>query len=388
MEWHEDLESIAGVPTVALDERAGACVIIDQTLLPNRVVLEHLDTREQLYRAIDRLEVRGAPAIGVAAAIGMYIDAYHWMQELESLAIMSGADADWAFAYEPNVNDLLARLDETRAYLDSARPTAVNLSWATRRMAELAHRLADEGASARAVVAALRDEANAVIAEDVERCRAIGEHGAPLVAALAAEKDAPVGVLTHCNAGRLCAVEMGTATAPIYTAFEQDVPLRAYCDETRPLLQGARLTALELSQAGVPTTLLCDNMSNSLMGTGAVDLVFVGADRIAANGDTANKIGTSLLALAARAHDVPFYVCAPTSTIDLSCASGEDIAIEQRAASEVTELHYAQRMAPEGIEVYNPAFDVTPAPHIAGIVTEKGVAYPPFEQSLREMAEG
>lgn len=386
MEWHEDLESIAGVPTVALDGAAGACVIIDQTLLPNKVVLEHLDTREQLYRAIDRLEVRGAPAIGVAAAIGMYIDAYHWMQDLESLAIMSGADAEWAFAYEPNVHDLLAHIDETRAYLDSARPTAVNLSWATARMAGLAHRLADEGASARRILAALLEEAKTVVAEDVERCRAIGEHGAPLVAAVAAEKDGPVGVLTHCNAGRLCAVEMGTATAPIYTAFEQGVQLSAFCDETRPLLQGARLTALELSQAGVPTTLLCDNMSNSLMATGAVDLVFVGADRIAANGDTANKIGTSLLALAAQAHGVPFYVCAPTSTVDLTCASGADITIEQRDSSEVTELHYAHRMAPEGIDVYNPAFDVTPAAHIAGIITEKGIAFPPFEDSLRAMA--
>ncbi len=359
----ERRESIAGVPTLELDDAMGEVVIIDQTLLPGEVVLEHLRTREEARRAIQRLEVRGAPALGVFAAMALYLDARHWLEAHPTAAS----------------EDVWERLLETRAYLDSSRPTAVNLSWATRRM--LAAVATDPACSACApldpelMVDGLAREARAIRDEDVASCRAIGEHGLSLV-------EDGFGVLTHCNAGRLCAVEYGTATAPIYLAKERGMALRAYCDETRPLLQGARLTALELMAAGVDTTLLCDNMSNSLMATGAIDAIFVGADRIAANGDTANKIGTSMLALAAAEHGVPFYVCAPTSTIDAACASGAAIPIEMRDGAEVTELHYAHRMAPEGVKVYNPAFDVTPARLIAAIVTERGVLRPPFEGSI------
>ncbi len=361
----ERRESIAGIPTLELDDAAGEVVIIDQTRLPGEVVLEHLRTREEAFRAIQRLEVRGAPAIGVFAAMALYLDARHWLEAHPTAAS----------------EDVWERLLETRAYLDSSRPTAVNLSWATRRM--LTAVATDPTCSActpldpELMVDGLAREARAIRDEDVASCRAIGEHGLSLIAD-------GFGVLTHCNAGRLCAVEYGTATAPIYLAKEHGMALRAYCDETRPLLQGARLTALELMAAGVDTTLLCDHMSNSLMATGAVDAIFVGADRIAANGDTANKIGTSMLALAAAEHGVPFYVCAPTSTFDATCATGADIPIEMRDPAEVTELHYAKRMAPAGVKVYNPAFDVTPARNIAAIVTEKGVLRPPFERSIAQ----
>jgi methylthioribose-1-phosphate isomerase len=211
--------------------------------------------------------------------------------------------------------------------------------------------------------------------EDIRVCRAIGEHGVELV------RDGD-GIVTHCNAGKLCAVRYGTATAPIYVGQERGLTFHVFCDETRPLLQGARLTAYELMASGVDTTLECDAMSQSLMATGQVQAAFVGCDRVAANGDVANKIGTSMLALACARHDVPLYVCAPTATIDLACPTGADIPIEQRAPEEVTEMWYASRMAPEGVKVYNPAFDVTQADLVAGIVTEFGVARAPYGESL------
>jgi methylthioribose-1-phosphate isomerase len=353
-----DTTNVLDIDTVALDDEDGSLVIIDQTKLPGSIELEHLHTREEAWRAIKRLEVRGAPAIGVAAAIATYLDAR---------ASFDAGARDW--------DQLLARVDETCDYLDSSRPTAVNLSWATARMARVAKEARDEGLSCEQGVRHLHDEAVAIRDEDVRTCRAIGENGLALVS----DGD---GILTHCNAGQLATVRYGTATAPIYLGHERGYNFYVYCDETRPLLQGARLTAFELMSAGIQTTLQCDNMSASLMRTGAIQAVFVGCDRVAANGDVANKIGTSMVALAARRYGVPFYVCSPTSTIDPGCTSGEQIEIEQRASDEVTDLWYAERMAPTGVDVYNPAFDVTDADLISGIVTEFGVARAPYADSI------
>lgn len=357
METRSTHPSIKGLPTVALDEEIPALVLIDQTLLPQEVVLEKITDREEVWRAIARLEVRGAPAIGVAAALGYYLDAHHWLQ--------AHPDA--------TLEELAERLRETSAYLDSSRPTAVNLSWALARM----DRVVGEAGNATPteLVGILRQEAVDILEEDARVCRAIGEHGVTLF------QDG-ASLLTHCNAGRLATVAWGTATAPMYVAQERGWTIHAYCDETRPLLQGARLTALELDAQGIDVTLLCDGMSNELMATHPVDAVFVGCDRVAANGDVANKIGTSMAALAAAHHGVPFYVCAPTSTIDLACPDGASIPIEQRAPEEVTRLHYAAPMAPAGVHVYNPAFDVTEAALVTAIVTEQGIAYPPYDQTL------
>jgi methylthioribose-1-phosphate isomerase len=369
--------SIHDIDTVALEgtEDAPELVIIDQTLLPGEVALERLSTREEAWRAIKRLEVRGAPAIGVSAAIASYVDAARAHAGLvEGLSAPADAPA------------MLARVAETCDYLGGARPTAVNLTWALARMRRAAEAEAAQleaigvsGAeAAAAIVARLREEAEAIRDEDVRVCHAIGEAGVELVR----EGD---GIVTHCNAGKLCAVRYGTATAPIYVAHERGMNVHVTCDETRPLLQGARLTAFELMAAGIETCVECDDMSASRIREGAVQLAFVGCDRVAANGDVANKIGTSMLALACERYGVPFYVCAPTSTIDLSCKTGADIVIEQRAAEEVTEMWYAQRMAPEGVDVYNPAFDVTDADLVSGIVTEYGIARPPYDAGLAEI---
>ena len=267
---------------------------------------------------------------------------------------------------------------QKRDYLDSSRPTAVNLSWALKRMDGVVRASHEAGRSVPGILEDLKTEAEAIRNEDIAVCRKIGEYGLSLIG----DGD---GILTHCNAGRLAAVRYGTATAPIYLGQERGYHLRVFCDETRPLLQGARLTAFELSASGIDTTLICDNMSGMVMKNGWVDAVFVGCDRVAANGDTANKIGTSMAALAARQYGVPFYVCAPTSTIDMETLTGDDIVIEERKPEEVTEMWYEKPMAPKGIKVYNPAFDVTDHSLITGIVTEYGVARPPYRESLREI---
>ena len=330
--------------TVALDEERRQLVIIDQTLLPNEEKHLALDREEEIIEAIQKLRVRGAPAIGVAAAIGLYVCAYR-VPERDAV--------QWCM-----------RIHEIGDRIAHARPTAVNLSWAVERMLRVLDHSADSGIAQ--ALSALHDEACRIRDEDIDTCARIGENGAALI------RDG-AGLLTHCNAGRLAAVRYGTALAPIYRAAEQGKRLKVYADETRPLLQGARLTAYELSDAGIDTTLLCDNMAASLMAQGKIDAVFVGCDRVAANGYAANKIGTLGVAILAKHFGVPFYVCAPTSTIDLSCPRGEKIVIEERAPSEVTYLWYSQPMAPDGIHVYNPAFDVTPHELITAIVTEKGV---------------
>ena len=329
---------------------------IDQTLLPAELKLVRLSDTASITDAIKRLVVRGAPAIGVCAALGLYVVARRGFEDG-----ITGDDPE----------SLLSYVRKEGGFISESRPTAVNLSWAINRMLGLAESEFKKGSDAPAILRALHDESETIFNEDIDVCRRIGEVGADLI------KDG-YGILTHCNAGRLATVRYGTATAPVYLAASQGKKLRVYCDETRPLLQGARLTAYELSAAGIDTTLLCDNMSASLIKSGAIDAIFVGCDRVASNGDAANKVGTSALAIIAKRYGIPFYVCAPTSTIDPATPTGDDIVIEQRDPDEVTDLWYEKRMAPDSIGVYNPAFDVTPYSDITAILTENGISKPPF----------
>ena len=354
-------KNIMDYDTVALNEEKKTVVIIDQTLLPGQTKLIELKTAQEIWDAIYLLKVRGAPAIGVAAAMGIYV---------LSLEI----DTE-------DFGDFYMEFCKYKDYLDSARPTAVNLSWALKRMESVALKAGrDERRSVEEVKEILHQEALRIRDEDIEVCRKIGENGLSLV-------KPGDGILTHCNAGQLATIKYGTATAPIYLGQERGYHFRVYADETRPLLQGARLTAFELSSAGVDVTLICDNMSASVMSKGLVNAVFVGCDRVAANGDTANKIGTSVVAAVAKYYGVPVYICAPTSTIDMETPTGQQIQIEQRPEAEVTEMWYKERMAPEGVKVYNPAFDVTDHELIAGIVTEYGVARAPYTESLKKIME-
>ncbi|MFL5578109.1 MAG: S-methyl-5-thioribose-1-phosphate isomerase [Gemmatimonadaceae bacterium] len=318
--------------------------IVDQRRLPEQLVELDLRTMDEVREAIRTLAVRGAPAIGVAGAMGLVA-------------------ALLPFADEPDerFRDRLAR---AAAAIRAARPTAVNLPWAIDRMTARAAACAASGLAPRATLDALRAEATAILEEDRAMCRRIGEHGLPLVGDGAR-------VLTHCNAGALATAGIGTALAPVYVAASEGRRVEVYADETRPLLQGSRLTAWELARAGIPVTVLTDGMAASLMRAGRVDLCIVGADRIAANGDVANKIGTYALAVAARHHGVPFYVAAPTSTVDAATPNGDAIEIEQRSPDEVTRPL-------GGVRVHNPAFDVTPAELITGIVTDCGIVGPPY----------
>ena len=345
--------NIMDYDTVRLDDENNAVVIIDQTKLPGKIEIISLHTAQEIWNAIYLLQVRGAPAIGVAAAYGIYVLAKRMDTE------------DYDTFYREFVRQ--------KEYLDSSRPTAVNLSWALNRMQRVVE--AHSGETVAQIKEALHRESVAIQEEDIWVCRMIGEHGLTLV-------KPGDGILTHCNAGQLATSKYGTATAPIYLGEERGYHFHVFADETRPLLQGARLTAFELQSSGVDVTLICDNMSATVMKNGWVNAVFVGCDRVAANGDTANKIGTSVVAAVAKYYNVPVYICAPTSTIDLNTRTGADIHIEQRPAEEVTEMWYKERMAPEGIKVFNPAFDVTDHELIAGIVTEYGVARAPYTESL------
>ena len=351
-------KTILDYDTVALDDADNALVIIDQTKLPEKIEILRLHTAQEIWDAIYLLQVRGAPAIGVAAGYGIYL-------------LAKSIDTD-------DFDEFYKQFCTYKQYLDSSRPTAVNLSWALNRMDQVVCRAHEAGSTVAQIKEELRRESIAIQEEDIAICRAIGEHGLALV-------KPGDGILTHCNAGKLAASRYGTATAPIYLGQERGYGFHVYADETRPLLQGARLTAFELQSAGVDVTLICDNMSGMIMKQGKVQAVFVGCDRVAANGDTANKIGTSVVAAVAKRYGVPFYVCAPTSTIDWSTPIGDVIVIEQRKPEEVTEMWYASRMAPEGVKVFNPAFDVTDAELITGIVTEYGVARYPYTESLQEI---
>ncbi len=332
-----------------------AVCLIDQRLLPHEQVTVRCRDLDAVANAIKTMQVRGAPAIGCAAAYGLALVAR------TSVATSSA--------------DLLAELAHARSVLDAQRPTAVNLAWATRRMFQRAAGLAD--APLDELRTLLLDEAHAIWSEDLAMCHAIGSHGVALLPARG-------HVLTHCNAGGLATAGYGTALAPLRTAHSLGRSLHVYVDETRPFLQGARLTAWELQQAGIPQTLITDNMAGYLMRRGDIDCVIVGADRIVANGDVANKIGTYTLAVLAKAHNLPFYVAAPSSTVDLTLASGDHIPIEERSTEEVT--HFAgQRVAPEGVLAAHPAFDITPNELITAIITERGVIYPPFDEGLRQL---
>jgi methylthioribose-1-phosphate isomerase len=327
--------------------------LIDQTLLPTQVQYRDCRTVEEVWEAIRVLRVRGAPAIGVAAAMGVVVG----IQAHSDRATYS------------------QRLKEVADYLRTSRPTAVNLFWAIERLERTVNEATSRGAAG--MTRLLLDEALAIEREDRAMCRAIGHFGAELV-------QPGNGILTHCNAGGLATAEYGTALAVMYTAAEQGKKFQVFADETRPLLQGARLTAWELHQAGIDVTLICDSMAAQVMREGKIQLAVVGADRIAANGDTANKIGTYGVAVLARAHGIPFYVAAPSSTFDLRIADGSQIPIEQRDPREITE-GLGRIIAPAGVRVYNPAFDVTPAELIAGIITEKGIIRPVNERTIRQM---
>lgn len=350
----ETAESIETVGWVG-DANTGALRLIDQTRLPTELIQVEYRDVPAVWEAIKSLRVRGAPAIGVAAAFGALIGARS--QGLDDPKVVRQA------------------LREAADFLRTSRPTAVNLFWALDRMERAAE--AAPSLNGPDLLNRLLDEAQAIAQEDRAMCREIGRHGADLI------QDGQ-GVLTHCNAGGLATADYGTALAVMFSAHEQGKSFRVFADETRPLLQGARLTAWELQQRGVPVTLICDNMAAQVMKEGKVQLVIVGADRIAANGDTANKIGTYGVALLAKAHGIPFYVAAPSSTFDLSLADGSSIPIEQRDPQEIT-AGFGRVTAPEGIDVYNPAFDVTPADLIAGIITERGLIQPVNRESVAQL---
>lgn len=338
---------------VHLGEDQRSVVILDQTELPNRTVYRTLRTREEMYEAIRLLQIRGAPAIGICAGYCIYVLSRQW----------EGADYD-AF---------LEQFRREKAYLNSSRPTAVNLSWALERMEKVV--TADPGRAVPEILERLGEECRAIHREDIAMCLAISEHGLSLI------HDGD-GVLTHCNAGPLATSRYGTALGPLLLGRERGMQFRVFADETRPLLQGARLTSYELHKAGVDVTLICDNMASMVMKNGWVQACFVGCDRVAANGDAANKIGTSGVAILAKHYGIPFYVLGPTSTIDLSCPDGDHIPIELRDPAEIREKWYAELMALPEIPCYNPAFDVTDHTLISGIVTEKGICRAPYTESL------
>lgn len=348
-----DIQSVTHAQNIRYDRKAEALYIIDQTLLPNEEKEIRLQTAEEMYDAIRTLKVRGAPAIGICAGYCMYVLAKSIRTEDQQV--------------------LFKKLSEYGKYLSSARPTAVNLDWAIRQMLRTA--LENAGRTRGQMLDALYEKAAAIHEDDIAKCRAISEYGLTLV------KDGD-GILTHCNAGPLATSRYGTALGPILLGTERGMKFRVFSDETRPLLQGARLTSYELQRAGVDVTLICDNMASIVMKNGWVQACFVGCDRIAANGDTANKIGTSGVAILAAHYGIPVYVLGPTSTIDLSCPDGDHIPIEQRPPEEIRTRWYAQPMAPEGVKCCNPAFDVTDHSLIAAIITEKGICRAPYTESL------
>lgn len=338
---------------IRLSDDGRAVILLDQTALPGEVRYLTLSSADDFYNAIYHLRVRGAPAIGIFAGYAFYV-----------LAMRSAA---------PNDQEFIIQMEANTARLASSRPTAVNLRWALDRMMLTARRHEPEGREA--MLSHLLAECRAIHKEDAAMCRSIAGFGLGLL-------HSGDGVLTHCNAGPLATSSYGTALGPMILGAERGMKFHVFADETRPLLQGARLTAFELDRAGVDVTLICDNMASIVMKNGWVDACFVGCDRVAANGDTANKIGTSGVAILAKYYDIPFYVLGPTSTIDLSCKNGEEIPIELRDPEEIRSKFYTAPMAPESVKCYNPAFDVTDHSLITAIVTERGICRPPYTSSL------
>ena len=350
---NEAVKAVTHVQNIRYDKAAEALYIIDQSLLPNEEKEIRLRTLEEMVEAIQKLRIRGAPAIGICAAYCMYVLARS-VEEVAPAAFQT-------------------RLREYAARLNASRPTAVNLGWAVGEMLKTAE--AHAAAPRPVLLDALYQKAADIHQDDIAKCRAISEYGLSLL------KDGD-GVLTHCNAGPLATSRYGTAQGPFLLAAERGMHIRVFADETRPLLQGARLTSYELHRAGVDVTLICDSMASMVMKNGWVQACFVGCDRIAANGDTANKIGTSGVAILAKHYGIPVYTLGPTSTIDLSCPDGDHIPIELRDPEEIRSLWYEKPMALPGVKCYNPAFDVTDHSLLAGIVTEKGICRPPFTESL------
>ena len=338
-------------------------MILDQTRLPGEEVYIEAVTKEDAWDAIYHLKVRGAPAIGVAAGYGLYI----------SVRGYEGSDME----------GFRQLVRETSEYLNSSRPTAVNLSWALKRMERvLDEAVADSDGSLGVEDAKelMLSEAEKIRIEDEESCRAMGEYGLSLL-------KPGMGILTHCNAGTIATAKYGTCLAPIYLGQERGYGFKVFADETRPLLQGARLTSWELHKSGVDVTLICDNMASIVMKNGWIDAVVVGCDRMAANGDGANKIGTSGVAILAKEYGIPFYMFVPTSTIDLDTPTGADIPIELRKGEEIYQMWYEKNMAPEGVKTYNPSFDVTDHKYITAVITEKGVVRPPYDVNLRKLKD-
>ena len=348
-----ELEQVTHIDNIRLGGDETSVVVLDQPQLPNRTVYRTLREAEEMYDAIRLLRVRGAPAIGICAAYSIYALARQWD----------------ILDYGPFAEKFRA----AKSYLNSSRPTAVNLSWALNRMEKVVD--ANPQKSMPEILDLLGRECRAIHEEDIAMCRAISEHGLGLI------RDGD-GILTHCNAGPLATSRYGTALGPLFLGRERGMRFRVFSDETRPLLQGARLTSYELQRAGIDVTLICDNMASIVMKNGWVQACFVGCDRVAANGDTANKIGTSSVAILAKHYGIPFYVLGPTSTIDLSCPDGDHIPIELRSPDEIREMWYAEPMALPEVKCYNPAFDVTDHTLISGIVTEKGICRAPYTESL------
>lgn len=354
----EQLIQVTGIDNIKLSEDQTCVIIIDQTKLPNVTEYLTLETAEEIYDAIFRLKVRGAPAIGICAAYGMYCLA--------------------RTIHTADYKAFQSKFREYKDYLNSSRPTAVNLSWALNRMEQVV--IANENKPVEEIVELLKAESEKIQQEDVLMCRAISEYGLSLI------QDGD-GILTHCNAGQLATSKYGTALGPLFLGKEKGMNFRVFADETRPLLQGARLTSYELQNAGIDVTLICDNMASIVMKNGWIQACFVGCDRIAANGDAANKIGTSGVAILANYYGIPFYVLGPTSTIDMNCPTGEDIEIELRNPDEIKKEFYRKPMALEEVKCYNPAFDVTDHSLITAIVTEKGILKPPFQNSLASICK-
>lgn len=352
----DDLKLVTHIDNVKLSSDKGSVVIIDQTKLPSVTEYLTLSTAKDLYDAIFELKVRGAPAIGICAGYGIYI-----------LSRM---------IHTEDYSEFYKRFRENKEYLNSSRPTAVNLSWALNRMERVVTDHESEGVAA--IMELLEKECSLIREEDMHMCRAISEYGLSLI------KDGD-GILTHCNAGPLATSRYGTALGPLFLGKEKGMEFKVFADETRPLLQGARLTSYELSRAGIDVTLICDNMAGLVMKNGWVQACFVGCDRVAANGDAANKIGTSGVAILAKHYKIPFYVLGPSSTIDMNCKTGEDIEIELRNPDEIKKKFYEKPMAPEEVKCYNPAFDVTDHSLISGIVTEHGICRAPYTESLADI---
>ena len=354
-----ELKQVTHIDNVRLSDDGRAVRILDQSLLPNETIYLELQTPEALYEAIATLRVRGAPAIGIFAGYALYV-----------LALQTKATS---------YADFLAECQKNRDYLNSSRPTAVNLRHMLDRVLAVVQSMPCADISA--IQDAMGQMAKAIHEEDIAMCTAISEYGLSLV-------KAGDGILTHCNAGPLATSRYGTGLGPLFLAQERGIPLHAFCDETRPLLHGARLTAYELQRAGIDCTLICDNMASLVMKQGKINACFVGCDRVARNGDTANKIGTSGVAILAKHYGIPFYVLGPSSTIDFTCPDGDHIPIELRDGAEIKEKFFSKPSSLPEVKCYNPAFDVTDHELITAIVTEKGICYPPFAESFAKLFPG